>query len=714
MLVAMATGTGKTFTLVNQVYRLMKSGMARRILFLVDRRALAAQAVNTFASFEPEPGLKFDKIYEVYSQRFRREDLGEDEKFNPKVMPREYLVNPKPGHAFVCVSTIQRMAIYLFGRQAAFALGDEEPDDDADKLPIPIHTFDLIVADECHRGYTSAELSVWRNTLDHFDAIKLGLTATPAAHTKAYFNDVVYRYEYERAVREGYLVDFDAVTIKSNVRMTGVFLQEGEQVGLIDPETGTEQLDRLEDERQFDTADIERKVTAPDSNRKIIEELKRYALEHEQRYGRFPKTLIFAANDLQPNMSHADQLVDICRHAFGRGDSFVQKITGSPTVDRPLQRIREFRNRPEPKIVVTVDMLSTGVDIPALEFIVFLRPIKSRILWEQMLGRGTRLCSDLVPPKSHFTIFDCFDGSLLEYFRKVSAFAIEPPEKPSRTIQEIIEAIWQNRDRPYNVRCLVKRLQRIDKEMSGEARQLFANFIPDGDVARFAKELPGKIAGDFMATMQVLRNAAFQDLLVNYPRPKRTFVVAYPTEDTVTSEWLVRESGVEYKPADYLAAFARFVKENPLPIEAIRILLDRPQDWSTDALAELRRKLATTPEHFTLDNLEKAHAVRYHKNLVDIISMVKHAARDEEPLLTASERVERAFAKVTAGRQFTEEQQKWLERIRAHLVVSLSIDREDFENVPILLDPGGWKTADRAFQGRIGDFLREINAMVAA
>src|SRR5262245_15133243 len=153
MLVAMATGTGKTFTLVNQVYRLMKSGVARRILFLVDRRALAAQAVTAFAAFEPEPGLKFDKIYEVYSQRFRREDLGEDEKYDPKVLPREYLLDPQAGHAFVYVCTIQRMAINLFGRQVAFTLGDEEPEDDADKLPIPVHAFDLIVADECHRGY---------------------------------------------------------------------------------------------------------------------------------------------------------------------------------------------------------------------------------------------------------------------------------------------------------------------------------------------------------------------------------------------------------------------------------------------------------------------------------------------------------------------------------------------------------------------------------
>src|SRR5438552_4284566 len=159
------------------------------------------------------------------------------------------------------------------------------------------------------------------------------------------------------------------------------------------------------------------------------------------------------------------------------------------------------------------------------------------------------LCKDIHPPKSHFTVFDCFDGTLLEYFKKVSAFTIEPPEKPSRTIGEIIEAIWQNRDRPYNVRCLVKRLQRIDKEMSGEAREMFAAHIPGGDLAQFARDLPGKLAGEFTATMQLLRNSGFQDLLVHYPRPKRTFTVAYDTEDAVSSEWMVRESGLDYKPA---------------------------------------------------------------------------------------------------------------------------------------------------------------------
>ncbi len=585
MLVAMATGTGKTFTLVNEIYRLMKSGVGHRILFLVDRRALAAQAVRAFASFEPEPGLKFNKIYSVYHQSFQREDFDEDEKFDPSLLPPSYLLAPKQGDAFVYVCTIQRMTINLFGRDAVFNLGDESIDDDAEKMDIPIHAFDVIIADECHRGYSTGERSTWRNTLDHFDAIKIGLTATPAAHTKAYFKDVVYRYEYQRAVQEGHLVDYDVVSIKSNIRVNGLFLTVGEQVGIIDPKSGAEQLDLIEDERQFDTSEIEEKVTSPDSNKKILEEIKRYAQEHHERYGRFPKTLIFAVNDL-PHTSHADQLVDIARDVFGQGDSFVQKITGR--VDRPLQRIREFRNRQAPQIAVSVDMLSTGVDIPDLEYIVFLRPVKSRILFEQMLGRGTRK-GEKFPDKSHFTVFDCFDGTLLEYFRTATAITAEPPEKEVRTIQQIIEDIWSNQDRDYNIRCLVRRLHRIDKEMSGEARDHFAAYIPNGDVTGYAKGLANQLQRDFTAQMSLLRHPDFQDLLVNYPRATRTFIVAYETQDEVTSQWLVRDSqGKEYKPEDYLSAFARFVKENPAKVEAIEILLNRPKQWSTLALNELR------------------------------------------------------------------------------------------------------------------------------
>ncbi len=711
MLVAMATGTGKTFTMVNEVYRLMKSGVAKRILFLVDRRALAAQAVLAFASFDPEPGLKFDKTYEVYSQRFQTGDFDEDQKFDPKILPSSYLTNPNASHAFVYVSTIQRMTINLFGRDAIFAAGDEELDEDATKLDIPIHAFDLVIADECHRGYTSSEAGLWRKTLDHFDAVKIGLTATPAAHTTAYFKDIVYRYEYERAVREGYLVDYDVVAVKSNVRVNGIFLKEGEQVGVVNPESGAKQLDLLEDERQFDSTQLEREITSPDSNKKILEEVKKWAEEHEKQYGRFPKTLIFAANDL-PHTSHADQLVEIGRDVFGRGDSFVQKITGR--VDRPLQWIRQFRNRPAPSIVVTVDLLTTGVDIPDLEGIVFLRPVKSRILFEQMLGRGTRKGYQF-PDKSHFTVFDCFDGTLLEYFKTATAITAEPPERETRTIAEIIEDVWNNRDREYNIRRLVKRLQRIDKEMSGEGREQFAVYISEGDMARYACDLPRKLKADFTGSMALLRDKTFQDLLVNYRRRERTFLVAYDTEDTVTSAWLVRGAdGKEYKPRDYLSAFAQFVRENPSQVEAIRILLSRPRDWSTKALTELQLKLAATPQRFTLNHLRKAHELHYHKALIDIISMVKHAANEEQPLYTAGERVKLAMAKMTAGRAFTPEQIRWLNRIEGHLVENLTIDQDDFDVLPVFTLAGGWSRANRVFEGKLPEVISQLNEAIAS
>jgi type I restriction enzyme R subunit len=485
MLLAMATGTGKTFTTVNLVYRMLASGYAKRILFLVDRKSLAAQAVTAFASFDTPRNIKFKDEYELYSQKFRKDDF-EGEAYDPTVLPNSYLTNPDGTKTFLYICTIQRMAINLYGKMGAFG-DDEENEDDAETLSIPSHAFDLIIADECHRGYTSKETNVWRNVLNHFDAVKIGLTATPASHTVAYFNKPIFNYPLQQAIDEGFLVDYDAVAINSEVLMNGAFLKEGEQVGMIDTETGREQIDQLEDEREFTSTEIEEKITAPDTNQKIIEELKKYADEFEKERGRFPKTLIFASNDI-PMISHADRLVSICKAVFNQGDDFVAKITGSPTVDRPLKKIKEFRNRPNPKIVVTVDMLSTGVDIPSLEYIVFLRPVKSRILWEQMLGRGTRKCDDI--GKTHFVIFDCFNGTLIKYFKDASYnFKIDPPGTDTITIKELIEKIYNNEDRKANAKRLSKRLHRIEKDMSGNARDKFATYIPNGDMGQFAEQV---------------------------------------------------------------------------------------------------------------------------------------------------------------------------------------------------------------------------------
>lgn len=710
MLVAMATGTGKTFFTVAQIYRLLESKRARRILFLVDRKALAAQAVREFSSFNTIHGRKFDQEYEIYSQKFRREDFGDDEPFNPKTLPTEYLASPNDTHTFVYVSTIQRMAINLFGHARAFEQKADDPDyeADAEKLNIPIHAFDVIIADECHRGYSKQESSIWRDTLNHFDAVKIGLTATPAPHTTSVFGEPVFRYGVEQAVRDGFLVDWDAVKIKSDVKINGVFLEEGEQIGRIDIKTGEEILDELEDERVFESTQLESEITVLDSNRKILQAFAEHAYAHEERTGRFPKTLIFAVNDKQ-HTSHADQVVSLCREIFGQGDDFVQKITGNANVDRPLQKIREFRNRPNPKIVVTVDMLTTGVDIPSLEFLVFLRPVKSRILWEQMLGRGTRLCPEI--NKTNFTVFDCFDGTLIEYFKNASAFKIEPPSKTPTPLPEVIENIYQNIDRSYYTSLLVKRLHRIEKNMAGKAREDFAAFIPDGDIGKFASELPIKISKDFTESLKLLRDERFQNLILNYERADKVFLISYEEHDEVSSARVERFGKFE-KPEEYLEAFSKFVADNSSSISALEIVLKNPNEWRTDALIELRRQLSQND--FKEHDLQRAHDRVYHKALADIISMVKHSVDEHQTILTAEERVNRALEKITAAQAFDEEQTKWLNLIRGHLIENLTIEEADFEELPVFHDRGGKTKAKRIFGNKFEPLIKELNSEIAA
>jgi type I restriction enzyme, R subunit len=702
MLVAMATGTGKTVVAISLIHRLLKSGAAHRVLFLVDRRALAAQAVGAFASFEVQPGLKFDKEYEVYSQSFRREDLS-DLKFNPNELPERYLTAPDISKTFVYICTIQRMRMYLYGKNDLFSetTGEVEEEPNIDALPIPIHAFDFVIADECHRGYTSTEEGKWRQVLDHFDAVKVGLTATPAAHTTTYFRDIVFRYDVDQAVRENHLVDYDAVDIESDITMKGLFLKQGELVKLVDPNTGVSTYDNLEDEREFDTTQLEREVTAIDRNRKIVKEFAKYALEQEKECGHFPKTLVFAVNDLQFT-SHSDRVVGLLRDEFGRGDLFVEKITGNPNVDRPLQKIREFRNRPEPGIVVTVDMLTTGVDVPRIENLVFLRPVKSRILFTQMMGRGTRKCDEI--NKDHFTVFDCFGGTLLEYFKKATDFTADPPTKPSRGIHDVVESIYGNKDREYNIRVLIRRLQRVEKSVSAEGRELFAQFIPGGEIGAFAESLPDRLESDWSGTMETLRAKSFQDLMEKYPKARGKFIESEGVEDYVTSQYVFRTiDGKELKPQDYLRAFEHFVKENPDHIEALAILLGRPSEFHTNELADLRKKLASRPERFTEDNLKRA----YQCELADIVSIIRHAAKGE-PIMTATERVDRAITKVSQGRTFNPEQEKWLELIGDHLIKNIVVDEPDFQAIPFSRH-GGWEKANKVFEGKLVQLIRQVD-----
>ena len=413
---------------------------------------------------------------------------------------------------------------------------------------------------------------------------------------------------------------------------------------------------------------------------------------------------MFAQTDVA-HTSHADRLVEWFADEFSeKGEGFVKKITG--TVDRPLQRIREFRNRPaEPGIAVTVDLLSTGVDIPTLEAIVFIRTIKSRILFEQMMGRGTRLAPDIA--KTHFTVFDAV--GVVEYFKEATNFPEGTPTKPTKKYRDIINELANNKNREYNIKLLTRRLQRVAKNVSLEDREKISNHLKQVDIGQFASNLQENLTNNFGETIGILQNESLQYLLEHYQRAKDDFVMALGQEDDVTSEYFdIVINGKEYKPDDYLAMFKKFVKEEPDTIDALSILLKRPKDLNTDHLEDLRTKLASKPEQFSVDNLRKA----YKNNLIDIVGIVKAAINDQTPEETVA-RVGKAMESLMSEKEFSEKEKQWLHWIANHLTSNLLIEKRHFESVPFSRK-GGWKKADEDFDGHLEEIIVKLNEMMTS
>lgn len=694
MLLAMATGTGKTITIIALLYRMLKSGMFKRILFLVDRIELANQAISTLASFEPEPAQKFDKIYEVYCRRIPEGKEWKSLRIDTQKMPFSRISIPKPNDAHVFVTTIQSMYRMLVGEKEPEK--ETEADDygkDVSEInydpKIPMHAFDLIISDECHRSIYNK----WKVVLDYFDAVQIGLTATPAVHTYSYFDgNLAYTYRLEQAVRDGYLVDYDVTHIDTKITMEGLKLKKGRQIKVEDFKTKEIFPTILPDEFVAEPEKIEKTITAIDRNRKIVE---KFAEKFNDG-----KTVFFAVDD-----KHADQLTKLLREKFSdRGDRYIQKITYK--IDKAPDRIKEFRNRKYPVIAVTVDMITTGVDIPKIENLVFVRPVKSRILFEQMMGRGTRRCPEI--NKTHFTVFDTLN--LLKFMRehKLSNFA-EPPRSHSLGIREVVKLIEKGFRREESIDILVRKFQRIAKNISEEGIERFADFIPEGNISNFASNLKENLKKNFIKTFEIFRNSAFLDLLENYPRKKRFFLIDELTQDKVlrVEETLTTADGKEIKPKDYLREFENFVTQNKDKIHALKIVMERPEGFSLKELRELRKALAKHPYMFNERRLRKAA----HNNVADILSFIQSALK-HVPLISPEKRVEIAFNKIMQGKKFNEKQEKWLELIKKHVVRNLIIERQDFEEQILLTRKGTFEDWNHVFDHKLPDLIGEINAGV--
>lgn len=382
MLVAMATGTGKTKLSIAMIYRLLEAKRFLRVCFVVDRSALGEQAERAFDTTRMVSGKTFAQIFGLRGLEDR--EIDRDAK--------------------VHVCTVQSLVQRVLGRSA-----EDRP---------PVDQYDLILIDECHPGYllgremSDAEIefrdqddyiSKYRRVVEYFDAVKIGLTATPALHTAQIFGEPIYRYSYRDAVTDGWLIDHDPPhLIRAALSAAGISFEEGETIEALNPTTGEIDTARLEDRLDFSVEHFNRKVLAPEFNRVVAAELARRIDISLPSGG---KTLVFAAGD-----RHADEVVHHLREAYRNEgvpveEGMIRKITGS--VDRVGDLIRKFKNEDDPRIAVTVDLLTTGIDVPAITNLVFLRRVNSRILYDQMVGRATRLCPEI--GKEVFQIYDAVD-----------------------------------------------------------------------------------------------------------------------------------------------------------------------------------------------------------------------------------------------------------------------------------------------------------------
>jgi type I restriction enzyme R subunit len=480
-LLAMATGSGKTFTAANLAYRLIKHARAHRILFLVDRRNLGEQAQNEFEQFvTPDEQRKMADLYAV--QRLSGENLRDDAK--------------------VVISTIQGIYAALTGTEPPA----EEDIDPADGPPVeltysedlPPEAFDIIVVDEAHRSIYGR----WRSVLDYFDAYLIGLTATPTKLTFGFFRkNLVYEYNHEQAVADGNNVPFDVYRIRTRIGAEGSVIEAGEYAEFRDRATRRKQLELLEDDFDYDPNDLDRRVVATDQIRTVITHFRDHLFVPEDQGGIFPgrtvvpKTLIFAKDD-----SHADDIVREVREVFGKGNDFCVKITSKSTGASSDELLKRFRNGFNPRIAVTVDLIATGTDVKSIECVFFMRAVKSRPYFEQMKGRGSRVMSPAEfqavtndakhPAKTHFVIVDAVGVTDVEQQDTVPL-----ERKRSVSLKALFEKVSGHRRR---------RRPRLDR-LTAVAHRQEPHHHPARPDRRSGRTLPCPTRGCGRASMRSLR-----------------------------------------------------------------------------------------------------------------------------------------------------------------------------------------------------------------
>jgi type I restriction enzyme, R subunit len=740
-LIQMATGSGKTFTAVNFCYRLIKFAKAKRILFLVDRNNLGRQTLNEFQQFvSPYNGYKFTEEYTV--QHLRKNTIDPASK--------------------VCITTIQRLYSILKGEEEFLEENEEgslfETETSLIKEPLPvvynaklpIESFDFIVVDECHRSI----YNIWRQVLDYFDASIIGLTATPTSQTIGFFNgNLVQEYTHEKAVADGVNVGYDVYRIETEISKSGAKLvrEPGIFVPHRDRRTKQRKYKELDDDLTYTANQLDRDVVAENQLRLVIRTFKEKLPTIFPERSEVPKTLVFAKTDL-----HAEDVVRIIREEFGRGNDFCQKITSKS--HKPDELLQQLRTAYNPRIAVTVDMIATGTDVKPLECLLFLRNIRSLSYFEQMKGRGCRVVDpdtlQTVTPdarnKTHFVIVDavgvCEDEKS----------ATKPLDrKPSVALEKLLNLIAAGAADADLVSTLASRLARLEQQVDPEQEAAIAEASGGKTLAALSRELLGSIDADGVAQQAAekfeiaegkepsekqlgqVEQERMRQALKPFHNPKLRDVVLGTKRlleqviDEQTPDKLVRaefDAAALEKARSLITSFKQFIEDHKDEIAALKVLYSQPYRTGLrySQVKELAKAIKQPPHSLYPERLWNAYEtvepenVRAHggRQLVDVIALVRHAISPTTPLAPMSLTVEERYQdwlveQVNAGARFTPEQHRWLDAIKSHIATSVSIERDDLDEVPFN-QIGGLGRAHELFGEKLNAILDELNARLAA
>ena len=674
LLLAMATGTGKTRTIIGLCYRLISTNRFRRILFLVDRRLLADQAFGNFKDNKVEELKTFGDYYEIAGLK----------QAIPELDTRMHF------------ATVQSMVHRLF-----YA---EDPTE-----VLPVDTYDCIIVDEAHRGYLLDKeqddeelefkdqldyVSKYRMVLDYFDVHAVGLTATPALHTTEIFGKPVYNYSYREAVIDGWLIDHEPpIKIKTQLSEHGITFNKGESPEAYDPETGEViELDQLEDELNFEIDGFNKKVLSPSFNETVVKELvQRLDPEGEE------KTLVFAARD-----DHADDLVKLFKEEFARigadvVDEAIMKITGK--TDKVGEQVQRFKNEKYPNIVVTVDLLTTGIDVPKICNLVFMRRVRSRILYEQMVGRATRLCGEI--GKEIFHIYDAVRlYEALEDYTKMKPLTV----KPLATLTQLIEEL------PH-IKTPARIQQQLDQIISKLQRK--KSYIIDEHLEKFQYASDQE---DLPAFIEMIKNMSPEEAVKELPKHTQTFKYLDRTKRPTTVTYLSDHPdqliaaeqgyGAYARPEDYLEGFQKYIEENKNKISALKLVCTKPAELDRKSLKEL--KLALDSKGFNARLLNKAWKSTKNEDIAaDIISYVRTHALGSS-LLSHEERIEKAMATIRSLKDWNKIQSKWLDRIEKQLLAESILQKSDLDQDPFS-EAGGYKRLNKVFNNDLDNIIKTIN-----